>query len=218
MSESRDRILTCACELYLNDGFEGFSMRKLAREVGVTAPALYRHFPSKERVLLDVVEEAYKILVQYLHRALRGETPLERFRLAGDAYLEFALDHPRYFQMFSAFSDVMGLDELPEELQEQGCSVQRFWHDRVRECIDARILAPLDPEALGLSLWAHSFGLISLYLRGMLAVSEEEFRTMYAGSFRTLFVGIAAPEFRAMLMEEASGPPQGHEASEPVRA
>ena len=44
MSEQREHILTCACELYLEDGLEGFSMRKLARDVGVTAPALYRYY------------------------------------------------------------------------------------------------------------------------------------------------------------------------------
>ena len=48
MSEQRDRILSCACEMYLQDGLDGFSMRKLARVLGVTAPALYRHYESKE--------------------------------------------------------------------------------------------------------------------------------------------------------------------------
>src|SRR5690606_6240441 len=47
MSEQRERILACACELYLTDGLDGFSMRKLARSLGVTAPALYRHYESK---------------------------------------------------------------------------------------------------------------------------------------------------------------------------
>ena len=38
MSTPRDRILVSAVELYLEDGFDGFSMRKLARSLGVTAP------------------------------------------------------------------------------------------------------------------------------------------------------------------------------------
>ncbi|HZD04720.1 MAG TPA: TetR/AcrR family transcriptional regulator, partial [Longimicrobiales bacterium] len=90
MSEQRDRILACACDLYLEDGLEGFSMRKLARSVGVTAPALYRYYESRERVLLDVVGEAYRRLAEYLYEALKGRTPEERFRMAGDGYLSFA--------------------------------------------------------------------------------------------------------------------------------
>ncbi|NIP56498.1 MAG: TetR family transcriptional regulator, partial [Gemmatimonadetes bacterium] len=69
MSIQREQILACACDLYLKGGLEGVSMRRLAREVGVTAPAIYRHFEGKEDVLLGVVGEAYKTLAQYLHRA-----------------------------------------------------------------------------------------------------------------------------------------------------
>ncbi len=174
-------------------------MRKLARSVGVTAPALYRHFPSKEGVLLEVLDEAYNVLVQYLYSALKGRTPLERMQMAGQAYLDFALENPRFFHMFSAFTEVMGLDDLPSELQELGCSVQQFWHDRVRECIESGILCPDEPQRIGLALWAQSYGLISLHLRGMLPVPEAEFRQMYRGTMNKLFIGIATPEYREML-------------------
>jgi AcrR family transcriptional regulator len=60
MSDQHDKILACACELYLEDGLDGFSMRKLARHVGVTAPALYRHFQSREEVLAGILREALK--------------------------------------------------------------------------------------------------------------------------------------------------------------
>ena len=60
MPAQREKILACACELYLETGLPGFSMRKLAKNVGVTAPALYRHYDGKEKVLADVVREAYQ--------------------------------------------------------------------------------------------------------------------------------------------------------------
>ncbi|MEX2531472.1 MAG: TetR/AcrR family transcriptional regulator [Gemmatimonadota bacterium] len=190
MSESRARILDCACELYLEDGFEGFSMRKVARSVGVTAPALYRHYESKEHLLMDVVGEAHNVLGQYLHTSLEGATPHDRFQRAGTAYLDFALDHPRYFQVMSTFAEFMGLDEMPEELAERSCAVQRFWDDRVRECVEAGVLRRDAPEAIGLTLWSHAFGLISLYLLGLLSVSEEVFRTLYHDSFERVLCGL----------------------------
>ena len=60
MSEQRERILSLACDLFLSDGADGFSMRKLARAVGVTAPALYKYYESKERLLHDVMTQAYE--------------------------------------------------------------------------------------------------------------------------------------------------------------
>ena len=202
MTQPRDRILGCACELYLKDGFEGFSMRKLARRVGVTAPALYRHYENREKVLLDVVGQAHNVLAQYLYRSLAGETPRERFSRAGEAYLDFALDHPRYFQMIYSFAEFMGLDEVPEEVAEETCAVERFWHDRVRECVEAGLLRPASPEEIGLSLWAHAYGLISLYLRGMLDVTEEVFRQLYRSSFIRLLRGVATPAYAAQLDAE----------------
>lgn len=205
MTESRERILDLACDLYLKVGMDGFSMRKLAQKVGVTAPALYRHFPNREALLLEVMNEGYKILLQYLTRALRGATPEERFRLAGEAELEFALANPRFFRMHVAFSDLVGLEETPSELQEMAQSVHQFWMDRVREAIEAGILEDRDPQALGLVLWSQAFGLISLHVHGLIQVTDDQFRALFRRAFHDLFRGIATPEFRARI--EANEPP-----------
>jgi len=195
MTESRDRILTCACDLYLKSGFEGFSMRKLADAVGVTAPALYRHFQSKEAVLLEVVAEAQGELFRTLSHALAGVTPEERFRLAGEAYVDFALANPRYFQMIHTFAQTLGLRGVPDSLERRAASVRQFWQDRVRECIQAGILEDDDPEAIGLVLWTQGFGLISLYLTGLLDLPEEDFRALYRASFRRIVRGLGTRPF-----------------------
>lgn len=201
MSEQqREKILACACDLYLGDGLEGFSMRKLAKAVGVTAPALYRHYESKERVLLDVVGQAYELMAQYLYRALQERTPEERFRRAGQGYLEFALDNPRLYDVLFASPDLMGVGhETPEGVEAQVCAIGRFWNDRVRECVDAGVLREQDPEAIGLTIWAHAHGLISLFLRGMLLVDEETFRGIYRASSLRVMGGLATPEFMARI-------------------
>ena len=219
MSEQRERILACACLIYLRDGLEGFSMRKLARALGVTAPALYRHYESKERVLLDVVGEGYRHLIQYLHRALQGRTPEDRFRMAGDGYLDFALEYPRYYEVLFMGANLLGLDEVPEEVLAQGCAVGQFWNDRVRETIEVGMLEKGDPEAIGITLWAHTHGLISLYLKGMLDLEESEFRALYLQSCSRMFIGAGTREFASRLVEAKDKAPaavtglQGDEAT-----
>ena len=194
----REKILACACDLYLSDGLDGFSMRKLARSLGVTAPALYRHYESKERVLLDVVGEGYRQLIQYLHRALEGRTPEERFRIAGEGYLEFALNHPRYYEVLFMGVAPLGVDEVPE-ISAQGCAVGQFWNDRVRECIEAGLLREGDPEGIGMSLWSHAHGLISLYLKGMLPLPEEELRALYRASCARVLIGLGTAPYAERL-------------------
>ena len=162
MSEQREKILAHACDLYLEEGLDGFSMRKLAKRVGVTAPALYRHFDSREQVLVDVVREAFREFTGYLYRALEGRTPLDRLHRAGMGYLDFALEHPRWYQMVFIAPEHIGQETLPEDLESQGCAVHQFWVDRLRECVDAGLLQPGDPTEISLTMWAHAHGLIKL--------------------------------------------------------
>jgi AcrR family transcriptional regulator len=204
MSDQRDKILACACDLYLKSGFEGFSMRKLAGCVGVTAPALYRHYASKERVLVDVIGEAYQRMAAHLYRALEGRTPVERIRMAGMGYLTFAVEHPRLYEVLFASPDLMGMQEAPQELESQWCALGQFWKDRVRECIDSGALRDGEPEAIAMTMWAHAHGLISLYLSGMLRVSREEFAGVYRTSVRRMLAGIATPAYLAEIETEAS--------------
>ncbi len=199
MKDTRKRILDCACDLYLRAGFDGFSMRKLARDVGVTAPALYRHFDNREEVLLDVLGEAHDELFRTLSRALSGATPLERFEMAGDAYMDFALEHPRYFQMIHAFTEFMGCEDVPPELARRTGAIHQFWDDRVRECIAAGILREEQPQRIGLTLWSHAYGLLSLYSRRMLVIPEEVFRSEFRASSRRMLLGLGTPEYAELI-------------------
>lgn len=195
MAIDRDDVLTHACDLFLEEGVEGFSMRALAERVGVTAPALYRHFDHREELLLAVVDEAYQAMIRHLQGALEGPTPAERFRRAGAGYLEFALEHPRFYQIVYASPEWMGVEDVGEVRERHACAIGQFWHDRVRECIDAGLLREADPQQVALTMWAHSHGLISIYLQGMLEVDEDEFRRIFMASSRRALTGLATPAF-----------------------
>lgn len=186
-----------ASALFLKDGLDGFSMRKLARAVGVTAPALYRHFDSKERLLQEVLGEAYQRLSSRLYQALEGATPWERLRLAGEGYVLFALEHPRLYDALFASPELVGIADVTEEIAAQGCAIGRFWNDRIRECMDAGRLRPGDPEGVGLTMWAHAHGMISLHARGLLVpgaeVDTEDFLRTYRASIARMLRGLGGP-------------------------
>jgi AcrR family transcriptional regulator len=204
MSDQRDKILECACELYLADGLDAFSMRKLARRVGVTAPALYRHYESREHVLSDVLREAYREFTRKLYTALQGRTPLERFAMAGEGYWDFALKNARWYQLLFIAPEQLGMTDLPEDLQAMGCAVHQFWVDRVRECQDAGILREGDPVQISLTMWAHAHGMISLYHHGHFRMDEETFRRQFRHSASNMMAGLGTETF-ALEMAGALG-------------
>ena len=220
MSTQREEILSAACDLLVAGGLDGLSMRKLAGQLGVTAPALYRHYESKETVLVDVVGEAFKVFAQYLYRAVEGRTPVERFRLTGRSYLAFALEHPQYYSLLHVAHEVMGRDALPHEATDHASAVGQFMVDRVREGMECGMLKPGPPETVARTIWAHAHGLVSIYHRGLFRIDELEFRQLFLESSWRLMEGLAEPEFAEAMAENArasiaaAGRAQGPEAEE----
>ena len=201
MATQRDEILSAACDLLVTGGLDGLSMRKLAAQLGVTAPALYRHYESKETVLVDVVGEAFKVFAQYLYRAVEGRTPIERFSLTGRSYLAFALEHPQYYALLHAAHEIVGRDALPHEATDHASAVGQFMVDRVREGMECGMLKPGPPETVARTIWAHAHGLVSIYHRGLFRIDEAEFRQLFLESSWRLMEGLAEPEFAEAMGE-----------------
>ena len=201
MSCKREEILAAAVELYLRDGLDGFSMRKLARRVGVTAPALYRHYDGKEHVLADVVRESHRAFMSYIYRAIEAPTPLERFSGAGEGYLDFALEHPRWHSILYFGPEQLGMDEMPADIEAMSAARHQFWIDRVRECMDAGILREGDPTQTALTMWAHAHGLVQLYRQGHFQIDETAFRALFEESGARLMSGVATEAFAVKLAD-----------------
>lgn len=174
-------------------------MRKLARDVGVTAPALYRHYDNREHVLADVVREAYGEFTGKLYRALEGRTPLERLSRSGDGYLDFALRHARWYEILFTAPEQLGMSKLPDDIEAMGCAVHQFWIDRVRECQNAGLLREGDPVQISLTMWSHAHGLMSLYHHGHLRMDEAMFRAHFQRSGTLIMSGLATDEFAAEI-------------------
>lgn len=159
----KGRIVSAARGLYMERGPEAVTMRAVAERVGVTATALYRHFADKDAILREVVGEGSRLLGSHLFRALEAPTPLGRLRAAGTAYLDFALAQP---QAYRALFEAAGEDETSPVHAQRG-AIRRFLRDRVREAMDAGVLAPGDPDGTALTLWSLLHGLVSLHQAGI---------------------------------------------------
>jgi AcrR family transcriptional regulator len=84
---------------------DSLSLREIARNVGVSATALYRHFPDKASLLVALADAGYAMLAQEQLAAVHGDGP-ERFAALGRAYVRFALAHPALFRLIFVNSPV----------------------------------------------------------------------------------------------------------------
>lgn len=77
---------------------ESLSLREIARNVGVSATALYRHFPDKASLLEALAEAGYAQLAREQAEAAKGGGP-SGFAAMGQAYVRFALANPALFRL-----------------------------------------------------------------------------------------------------------------------
>jgi AcrR family transcriptional regulator len=192
-ADTRARLLRYAREVYLEGGAAHFSLREVARRVGISAPAVYRHFDSKEALLGAVCQEGFRTFSSYLLRALAAPTPFERLRSAGDYYLRFALENAHDYRVIF-MSDAVPLSAPAKKVDPRETSPTfQFLVDRVHECIAARDLAPGDAREIAGTIWAHVHGLASLRLSGHLGSvgDDKAFAAFFRRSTDHLLAGFA---------------------------
>ena len=94
-------ILKAACEHLRRENAESLSLRALARGIGVSPTAPYRHFDSKNALLAGIATWGFQILSGQMQVLLSEETsPMESFMNLGRCYLDFSREHAEKYQLF----------------------------------------------------------------------------------------------------------------------
>jgi len=141
-------------------------LREVARAVGVSATALYRHFPDKAALLRALADEGFARLAEAQRAAAAAAGGGEAgFGATGRAYVRFALDNPALFRLLFSAAIPAGdpFHRRPEEMPE---AFRMLWDNAAR-------LAPPDagPDAaplIALEAWALVHGLAILILDGQI--------------------------------------------------
>src|SRR5690554_865254 len=94
-ADRRALLLTAAARLFAERGFDRVSMEDLGAAAGVSGPAVYRHFPSKQAVLAALLVEVSESLHDGGHRVVsEAETADESLRALIRFHVDFAISNP----------------------------------------------------------------------------------------------------------------------------
>ncbi|MDX2015667.1 MAG: TetR/AcrR family transcriptional regulator [Myxococcaceae bacterium] len=98
----RRALLDLALRVVEREGIEAVRLNVLARELRVSVAAPFRHFPTREALLVALTEEGAEQLVAVVNAAAaRVVDPLEAQRARGVAYVRFAVEHPGWFSLLT---------------------------------------------------------------------------------------------------------------------
>jgi AcrR family transcriptional regulator len=97
----RRGLIDAALDVVDRDGIEALNLRDLARRLGVSPAAPYRHFADKEALVVAIVDEIVERFTVTVGRSLAEATPdpLGQYRAAGIAQVCFAAEHPAHFRV-----------------------------------------------------------------------------------------------------------------------
>ena len=162
--ELRESILREAGALFVELGYDGFSMRKVAARIGYSVTTIYHHFKDKDALLMALLGEAFCSFGQSLDAAgARESDPVERVVATGKAYVRFARENPVFFHLMFL--------RRPDYLVRREQEALKDAHDGYSALLrDAEGLQAAGfyrghaPEAVASALWASVHGLAMLSL------------------------------------------------------
>ena len=168
----RDTLVAATIAQLAQQSDASISLRELARTVGVSVAAVYRHFPSKEALLAEVAAAGFASLIAKWEAELPppGSLPAEqRFQLLGQQYIEFALAAPAHYRLMFEHQDVRQFPALQQAAQACFQYVLQTAGAAVREAgLDARW-----DKAAASAGWSLGHGYVMLLLSGRLAMADS---------------------------------------------
>ena len=96
----RERIIEAASKVFIEEGYENLSMRRVAQEAGCSQMAMYRHFANKEALTQYICSKLYASFAAKINREIEAVTdPWERLRKFIVALIRFATSYPDHYSL-----------------------------------------------------------------------------------------------------------------------
>lgn len=166
-------LVRAAADLLERDGVGEVSLRRVAREAGVSHAAPYRHFRDKHSLLEAVADEGFRDLKARMEEVRRSSFPTPRHRLASAcrAYVELVLARPERSHLM--FGGLLRPEARSPELRS---SAERAFGELVTLVRDARasgaLTASIPTGEIVLTLWPATHGLAMLAASGHLVDAD----------------------------------------------
>lgn len=188
----RAEILEAAERIFVRDGYEGATIRKIADEVGVSSTALYMHFRDKDDILLEICEGAIgAVLARNAEAAASPIDAVSRVRMMLHDYMQFALDHPNtYWLVFCAATGPVSAARSAA-VTALGARCYDLFHSAVADIVQEGRLRTGSVDSAAQILWCacHGFGSLRISRPHLDWVDDE---TLMDGMLDCLFNGLVA--------------------------
>jgi AcrR family transcriptional regulator len=171
--EMRELILRAAKEMFLSDGYEKTSIRKIADKIEYSPTTIYLYFKDKSEIFHALMEIGFSKMLVEFEKLPSGLDPVEKLEKLAHTYINFAFNNEEMYDLMFIMRPPM---EKVHETMDWDCGMRSFMFlkDVVRECIEKDTIKLKDPESASLLLWSEVHGLVSLYIRERMIMFPKE--------------------------------------------
>lgn len=187
---TREAICDEAFALVSQEGLEALSLRKVAGRVGLTAPAIYRHYDGKTELVEEVTRSARAEAGRKLAESITDmEDPRDQLRALVLAFVQFAKDRPGLYRTLTTPPIDRAIQQFPADFHRDPPPAFRVALRVIEGCMEAGVLERDDPLWVTLAYWTQLHGLIELQRAGYF--DEADFEEVVEKMLKRLEGGLA---------------------------
>ena len=165
--EIRKMILDASMKLLVEEGFENVSIRKIAELIEHSPTTVYLYFKDKNQILFELHELGFQKMAVYNVDLWEIQNPLLRLYKMGENYIRFGMNNPEFYElMFIQRAPMKSLDEMHDCDWKSGDVALGKLKECIAECMERKMMAPGDVNAVSMAIWGMVHGLVSLATSG----------------------------------------------------
>jgi AcrR family transcriptional regulator len=171
--EMQKHILDTAMKLFVEEGFQNVSIRRIAEKIEYSPATIYLYFKDKDDILYALHNAAFEELYKHQQEILSIKDPKKRLRKHGEVYIEFALEHPEFYNlMFIMRSPVRKIQD--GEVWNVGLRSYDLLKENVKDCIAAGAFGKgTDVDVATFAVWSAAHGIVALILRHRCPMTDQ---------------------------------------------
>lgn len=173
-TEMREAILSAALKLFSDEGYDNVTMRKIADKIEYSVGTIYLYFKDKGEIFYELHNRGFAEFYKRQLSVQHIKDPIERLKAHGEAYIQFAMEYPEYY-------DVMFISRIPakeikkSEHWEEGERTYEILKLNIKQAMEAGYFKDVDLEVAAFSLWSFVHGISALFVRERLSMLPTEF-------------------------------------------
>ena len=177
-------ILDASMKLFIEEGFDNVTMRKIADLIEYSPTTVYLYFKDKNEIFFQLHELGFQKMLEMNQHLPEIKNPLMRLYKMGENYIEFGMQNQEFYDIMFIQNAPMDVLENMEECDwSLGDTAIGALQALLHECMEKGMIQKAPVEAVAMAIWGMVHGLVSLAIRNRLnklVPKENLVNTMHA--------------------------------------